>query len=296
MSSVNAAGSRLSILLVAIMILPSMLSIGALGAGSSEMAENSESRGVSEFPSYTPLDLNSLDSHDPSYGWEWDKNNIGIASLSQRSAAYVPIQEWTQRTGEEVVTGWHTLGHDYPIPSDWKEELEEMGMECRTFFAPQGLHCNVPKLTPAILMEAGVFGAFRLSSGDKVSVDTVPMLQGFPNHHAVKHGDEYEMLVVLSGEGHLGDLRETGVNILGSQGERFVDIVAGPKEVEMLSNLDFVEWIEHNYPTTLDNEVAAQIIGAEWVSIPSNMLSLGGALTGEGVIVAVMDSGLATAV
>ena len=75
-----------------------------------------------------------------------------------------------------------------------------------------------------------------------------------------------------------------------------MDIVAGPKEVEMLSNLDFVEWIEHNYPTTLDNEVAAQIIGAEWVSIPSNMLSLGGALTGEGVIVAVMDSGLDTAV
>ena len=296
MSSVNAAGSRLSIMLVAIMILPSMLSIGALWAGPSEMVESSGKSGTSEFPNYVPLDLTLLESDDSSFGWEWDKNNLGIASLYHRTASYVPIQEWSQRTGEEVLTGWYVLGHEYPIPSNWKSELEGMGMECRTFFAPQGLHCNVPKLTPATLMEAGAFGAFRLTSGDKIAPDTIPLLQGFPNYHAEKQGDDYVMMMVLSGPGHLEDLRETGVKILESQGERFVDIVAGSKEVEMLSSLDFVEWIEHKYPPTLDNEVAAGITGAEWVSTPSNMMSFGGALTGDGVIVAVMDTGLDTAV
>ena len=63
-----------------------------------------------------------------------------------------------------------------------------------------------------------------------------------------------------------------------------------------LINLDFVEWVEPKYPVHLDNEAAAEIIGVDWVGESTNMAPFGGALTGSGVIVGVMDSGLDTAV
>ena len=296
MSSGSPAGSRLSILLVALMILPSTLSMGSLWAESSELAENSEYRGTSEFPNYIPLDLNSLDPDDPSYGWGWDNNNIGTASLAHRSASYVPIKEWTQRTGESTITGWHALGHDYPIPSDWISDLGEKGVECRAFYAPQGLHCYVPKLTPAMLMEEGVIGAFRLSESDKLSVAAIRIVQGFSYKNAIMEGDDYEVNVVLPSSGHFSDILETGLEIRSYEFGRFVKLVASPKEIEMLASQDYVEWVEPSFAPSFDDEVAATSNGAQWVSIPSNMADYGGALTGDGIIVAVMDSGLDTAV
>jgi len=296
MSSGNPAGSRLSMLLVALMILPSILSMGSLWAESSELAENSESRGTSEFPNYIPFDLKSLDPDDPSYGWGWDENNIGTASLAHRIASYVPIQEWTQRTGESTITGWHALGHDYPIPSDWISDLGEKGVECRAFYAPQGLHCYVPKLTPAMLMEEGVIGAFRLAESDKLSVAAIGIVQGLSYRDAIMEGDDYEVNVVLPSSGHFSNILETGLEIRSYEFGRFVKLVASPKEIEMLASQDYVEWVEPIFAPSFDDVVAATSNGAQWVSVPSNMDDNGGALTGDGVIVAVMDSGLDTAV
>ena len=76
MSSGNPAGSRLSMLLVALMILPSILSMGSLWAESSELVEASTSRGTSEFPDYIPSDHRSEVFDDPSHGWIWDKNKV----------------------------------------------------------------------------------------------------------------------------------------------------------------------------------------------------------------------------
>jgi len=296
MSSVNAARSRLSMLLVALMILPSMLSIGALWAESSELVEASSSRGTSEFPDYIPFGQSSEDLDDPSHGWIWDKNNVETASLAYRTASYVPIQEWTQRTGESTITGWHALGHDYPIPSDWISDLGEKGVECRAFYAPQGLHCYVPKLTPAMLMEEGVIGAFRLAESDKLSLGAIRIIQGFGNENAIMEGDDYEVNVVLPSSRHFSDILETGLEIRSYEFGRFVKLMAGPKEIEMLASQDYVEWVEPRYAPSLDDEVAATLNGAQWVSTPSYMADYGGALTGDGVIVAVMDSGLDTAV
>ena len=145
MSSDNAAGSRLSLLLVSIMILPSLLAIVSTNEVSEEMEIERSSKGSMEIPSYIP-NANDYDSDSDVYGWISDKGNIGAAHLFHRTATYVPIQDWEQRTGEGVISGWHVLGRTYPIPSDWKAELEDIGLECRTFFSPQGLHCNVPKL------------------------------------------------------------------------------------------------------------------------------------------------------
>ena len=165
-------------------------------------------------------------------------------------------------------------------------------MECRTFYAPVGLHCNVPKLSPAELMDLGVIGAFRLAETDKMSPGAIAIVNGLEGGLAIREGEDYAMLAVLSGSGHFGDLIETGVEVQDYKFNRFVDLLVSPKEIEMLVSKDFVEWIEPKYPASLDDEVAATINGAEWVSTPSNMAGNGGALSGDGVIVAVMDSGL----
>ena len=283
MPSDIAAGSRLSLLLVSVMILPSLLAIVSTNEVSEEMEIEQSSKGSMEIPSYIP-NANDSDSDSDVYGWISDKGNIGAAHLFHRTATYVPIQDWEQRTGEGVISGWHVLGRTYPIPSDWKAELEDIGLECRTFFSPQGLHCNVPKLSTGDLMEAGVIGAFRLSESDKIAPDAKLILQGFSNEDAVKIGDKYIMLLLLSGTEHSAELMESGVEILDIRSGRFADVVVDTKEIEMLSKQNFVEWIEPTYAAELDNEMASEIIGGDWVADPSNMMSFGGALTDCGSI------------
>ena len=118
MSSVNAVRSRLSLALVAVMILPTILSISQFGSGSPELEEMPESKDSIEVPSFMPFDTSAVNFEDPSHGWNWDEGNTGKAALYYRTASYVPIHEWEQVTGEPFVSGWHALGHDYPIPSD----------------------------------------------------------------------------------------------------------------------------------------------------------------------------------
>ena len=295
MSSGNAVRSRLSLALVAVMILPTLLSIGQFGTDAPELGQGAESKESIEVPSFMPFDQNAVDSEDPSHGWNWDYGNTGKAALYYRTASYVPIDQWEQVTGESVVSGWHALGHEYPIPSDWKEELEEMGMECRTFYAPQGFHCDVPRLSPETLDEAGVIGAFRLAGIDKIAPDAFPILQGENQDFAEAEGEKYLVRVLLSGSGHITDLLKTGVELTDFRTERFADVLVDSKEIEMLSEQSFIEWIEPIYSPEFDNQEASQIIGADWVGESSNMVSHGGAVTGDGVIVAVMDSGLDTA-
>ena len=294
MASDNAVGSRLPLLLVMLMILPSILTIASSPDEPIELSGDRISNESIEIPFYSDFDLGG-NYEDPSHGWYGDKENIGRASLFHRTASYVPIQDWSHRTGEDAVTGWHALAHDYPIPSDWKTQLEEMGMECNTFFAPQGLHCNVPKLTPGTLGEAGVIGAFRLANSDKIAPDAIPILQGLGNDFAEKEGRGYVMLVALSGTGHFGDILETGLQAQNFRHGKYVDVIANEKEIAMLSEQNYVEWIEPKYSSSFDNEGAAGITGVEWVSDSFNMGS-GGSLTGDGVIVGVMDSGLDSAV
>ncbi|MFL2973299.1 MAG: S8 family serine peptidase [Candidatus Thalassarchaeaceae archaeon] len=295
MSSGNAVRSRLSLALVAVMILPTLLSISQFGADAPELGEGTESKESIEVPSFMPFDQSAVDSEDPSHGWNWDNGNTGKAALYYRTASYVPIDQWEQVTGESVVSGWHALGHEYPLPSDWKEELEEMGMECRTFYAPQGFHCDVPRLSPETLDEAGVIGAFRLAGIDKIAPDAFPILQGENQDFTETGGEKYLLRVLLSGSGHITDLLKTGVELSDYRHERFADVLVYSKEIEMLSEQPFIEWIEPIYSPEFDNQEASQIIGADWVGDSSNMVSHGGAVTGDGVIVAVMDSGLDTA-
>ena len=107
--------------------------------------------------------------------WEYRKK----PRYSYRTATFVPIEKWTQRTGEDVMSGWFVLGHDYPIPSDWKSQSGRsgFGMQDILFAAGTPLQCaqDCPQWSYTIL---GVMGAFRLDSADKMAPDVIPLVEG----------------------------------------------------------------------------------------------------------------------
>ena len=294
MSSVNAVRSRLSLLLVGLMLLPSALTILSYQTGDDELLDDGRMETI-DFVLDTNHTLGVPEFVDPSHGWKGDYGNVGEASLFYRTATYVPIEDWEVTTGEGYMSGWFALAHEYPLPSDWRDELSELGLECRTFYSPQGFHCKVPKMTPLELSDYGVMGAFRLDPADKLAPDVIPLIEG-GSSNAIMQGERYVMNVVLGGSDELANLISAGVEVIDYRTARVAEVVVDQKDVVGLVNLDFVEWVEPKYPVQLDNEAAAGIIGADWVGETTNMDSFGGSLTGAGVIVGVMDSGLDTAV
>jgi hypothetical protein len=152
MPSVNAVRSRLSLLLVGLMLFPSAMAILSYQIGNDELLDDTRMESM-DFVLETNSILGIPESDDPSHGWKSDSGNVGEASLFYRIATYVPIEEWATTTGEGYMSGWFALAHDYPVPSDWRTELSDLGMECRTFYSPQGFHCKVPKMTPSELSD-----------------------------------------------------------------------------------------------------------------------------------------------
>ena len=264
MSSGNAVRGRLSLLLVALMIMPSSMAIFSYQTENGHLSDESRMNAI-DYVLDDQYSLGETESDDPSHGWKGDSENIGEASLFYRTATFVPIEKWEETTGEEYLSGWFVLGHDYPIPSDWKSQLTDLGLECRTFYSPQGFHCKVPKIAPMELYDIGVMGAFRLDSADKLAPDVIPLVEGMDSG-AVMQGDRYVINVVLSGSNEIENLIQTGVELIDYRIDRVVEVVVDEKGLAGLINLDFVEWVEPKYPVHLDNEAAAEIIGVDWVS------------------------------
>ena len=290
MSSGSGAGTRTSFLLVSLMILPTLVSASAMTEG--EVLQDSE--GPIGRSWLTVDELGVPHSEDPAHGW-LGSNGIGEAWLFHRKAAYVPLLDWNGLTGEKDLQGWYVLGHEYPIPTGWTDELAEMGITCQTFYAPQGFHCEVPGLPIGSLLEAGVMGTFTLDHTDRMAPDLLWSMN--PHGFYAREDGKRGLNVLLSGNGHVEDLESGGIEIvrLHTLG-RVVEVFADVDEVAWMVNEGFVEWVEPSFPIQLDNARAADIVNVDWVTNPANMGGVSNILTGDGVIVAVMDSGLGDAV
>ncbi len=296
MPSGNGARVHLSLLLTALMLFPILLSVAVLSLEPRTVALDSRSSGVSENgPRAYIGELGIPQINDPSHGW-WNSNGVGEALLYHRKATYVPLGDWQTTTGERVISGWHILGHEYPLPSNWKDDLGELGIECRTFYSPQGFHCDVPDLSLGTLMEAGVMGAFRLDPTDKLAPDMLPLVWGMEESNAIMEGDMFVINVLLSGNYNQADILSSPVDLREIYASRLAKVVADEKGIEWLVGQEFVEWVEPDYPVQLTNDEAAGILNVDWVGDPSNMGGPLNTLSGSGVIVAVADSGLDTTV
>ena len=276
MPSGTGARARVSLLLVAVMLVPTVISFSALGM----------EREIEE--AKPTIELGFPMHEDPSRGWESSDIGVGEALLYHRKATYVPLDEWQQQTGERLVSGWHVVGHDYPLPSDWWIELAEAGMECQTYVPPQGFHCNVPELAIGTLMELGIIGLFRPDPTDKIAPDVLPLVNGeIIGGEELMVGDNFVVSILLSGDGHFEDLMAGPLEVTELYADRFATALTDEKGIAWLSQQDFVEWIQPHYPASLDNQEAANIINVDWARDPAQL-----GLTGSGITVAVGDSGL----
>ena len=285
MPSGNAGRARVSLLLIALMLVPMIISFSA-------HAIEPEKEHVNP-----PTELGIAMDEDPSRGWGSSGIGVGEALLYHRKAVYVPLDEWQHQTGDRIVSGWHVVGHDYPIPSDWWQELGEAGLACQTFVSPQGFHCDVPDLAIGTLMELDIIGLFRFDPTDKIAPDVLPLVNGDMNGpiFAEMEGEKFVINVLLSGDGHFEDLMAGPFEVREIFAGRFATLVTDEKGISWLSSQDFVEWLEPSYPTSLDNEAASDIVNVDWVTDPNQhggAVTGTGTLTGSGIIVGVADSGL----
>ena len=290
MPSGSGDGTRVSLLLVMLMILPTLVSASAMTEGGiGEVLDD-----PNEQPWSFSGNLGVPQTDDPSHGW-YGANGIGEAWLFHRIASYVPLLDWTGMTGEKELSGWYVLGHEYPIPTGWTNELSEMGITCQTFYSPQGFHCDVPGIPIGTLLEAGVIGTFTLDTTDRMAPDLIYSLD--PGSVYAREDGKRGLSVLLSGSGHLKDLESGGIEIDKSHTMgRVAEVFADTDEVGWMVSRGFVEWVEPSFPIELDNARASDIINVDWVTTPVNMGGVSSILTGEGVIVAVMDSGLGNSI
>ena len=91
MSSGNAVRGRLSLLLVALMIMPSSLAIFSYQTEKGNLSDENRMNAI-DYVLGDQYSLGETGSDDPSHGWKGDSANIGEASLFYRTATFVPIE------------------------------------------------------------------------------------------------------------------------------------------------------------------------------------------------------------
>jgi len=286
----SRAKPTVSLFLTFILLLPVMLTITISTDYSSlqEKDQNSKSKeSMTYVPDKHPIGLQ--DVSDPSHGWS-DNYNVGEAWLFHRTAHYVPIHDWEDVTDEPIINGWHVLAHEYPVPSDWKEQLESIGVDCYSYLPPQGFHCNVPKMSPTILSDYGVIGTFRLDNTDKLAPDIAPILNGF-NFGQLMDEERYLINLVLSGDDQGNHLLSEGIEVTMLSGI-YSSVIVDEKQITWLSQQSFVEWIEPTYPIGTSDDVASGLINSDQLWDSNYMGNPSNTMTGEGIIIAVADGGL----
>ena len=111
-------------------------------------------------------------------GWLSSDDAASTTALLYRDVSLVSPNDWTERTGEQRVDGFHILGHTYPVPSEWFHELAALGIDCFSFMPPASFHCDVNRQTPARLAALNVVGLAAMDPTDKVQTDLVRGLLG----------------------------------------------------------------------------------------------------------------------
>lgn len=290
MGRVSRANTILSLCLTFILLMPPILTI-SLSVDYSNLEDENKNLKSKESMTYEPDKhlIGVQNISDPSHGWS-ERDDAGEAWLFYRTAYYVPIDNWEVVTTESVVNGWHVLAHEYPVPSDWKEQLKSIGIECFSYLPPQGFHCNVPKVSPMTLSDYGVIGAFRLDNTDKLAPDIIPILNG-ANFGQLMDNDRYLINLILSGDNQGTNLLSNGIEVTMLSGI-YSSVIVDEKQITWLSQQSFVEWIEPTYSSVTFDDQAATIVKSDLLWDSSYMGGSANTLTGEGIIIAVADGGL----
>ena len=84
----------------------------------------------------TNIDLNLLNeiginpSGEIENGWIEPSQALSQIDLHYRDANVIPIGDWVEWTGSSnFIQGWYVITHTFPLPTEWKYELRDAGID-----------------------------------------------------------------------------------------------------------------------------------------------------------------------
>ena len=231
-------------------------------------------------------DVGIIPSEELINGWFGNEFAAGEITLLYRSPSIIPIENWAQWTGLDLLDGRFIITHEFPVPTEWKYQLSDNGISCDSFMPPNGFNCQLNNVDLTQLHHLSVEGIVKLDSVDKI-----------------RHGLSESLLnneiltidVVLSGYELPNGIQQREDIQIHSYGSRFATVSTGISGVKWLALQDEIEWLEQKPEAFALNSVANTIINSDDIRDNAKMTGLDGSwsgLDGSGIIVTVGDSGL----
>ena len=236
--------------------------------------------------------IDSLDRnrHHPSQelinGWFDSEHSAGEITLLYRTLSVIPIEQFSQWTGETILDGRYIITHQLPVPTEWRYELAEYGIDCDSFMPPNGFNCRLNNVNINQLSELSVLGVAKLDAVDKIRYGLAESL--LINNQLI-------IDVVLSGYNLPDGIHNRDDISILSYSSRFATVETGITGVNWLSNQDEVEWLEEKPVAYIQNSVANTIINSDDIRDHTKMSALDtswSGLDGSGITVTVGDTGL----
>ena len=231
-------------------------------------------------------------------GWFNPEDGAGEINLLFRDMGVVALEDWTDWTGQSSkLNGWYVLTHEYPVPSEWFNELEDAGVDCFSFLPPNGFHCELQGHSVENLETLEVKGLVQLDGVDKVREDLVRGITGLEMNAEnlfVRNGVGSANLILTGTELPEGIFARDDI-VLEYHNERYATAIIKPTAIAWLAAQDEIEWIEERPWHTLHNDVADSVMRADQVwdsTIMSGIDSSWTGLDGTGITVTVSDTGL----
>ena len=243
-------------------------------------------------------DIGINPSGDIKNGWIEPSQSISQIDLHFRDANVIALENWVDWTeSSDYIQGWYVITHSFPLPTEWKYELQDAGIDCFSFLPPNGFHCDISGHTIQDLENLDVEGLFQLDTTDKVREDLVRGLLGrdtnIYNPYAIQ--DYARVNLMLSGEELPEGTYSHDEIKVNSHSGRFATLTVSTDGFRWLSEQGAIEWIETSPYFLPSNTVGAEIIHADDLkdSTKMNNAVAGWAgLDGTGMVVTVADSGI----
>ena len=219
-------------------------------------------------------------------GWFDSEHSAGEITLLYRTLSTIPIEQFSQWTGETILDGRYIITHQLPVPTEWRYELAEYGIDCDSFMPPNGFNCRLNNVNINQLSELSVLGVAKLDAVDKIRYGLAESL--LLNNQLI-------IDVVLSGYNLPDGIHNRDDISILSYSSRFATVETGITGVNWLSNQDEVEWLEEKPVAYIQNSVANTIINSDDIRDHTKMSALDtswSGLDGSGITVTVGDTGL----
>ena len=108
---------RVSFFLVSIMLVQLMAPLTSSSSTQPEIVIETNA----ELDILSQLGINPTKAH--AEGWYDAEDGAGTIGLLYRDATVTHVEDWSERTQENVLTGYYILTHTYPVPTEWEGEL-----------------------------------------------------------------------------------------------------------------------------------------------------------------------------